>query len=389
MSQPLLPVYRRFPVEFKRGEGVYLYTEDGTRYLDFASGIAVNAFGHNHPYLNQRLKDQLDRLWHVSNLYQSSEAERLASRLIEHSFGSGHAFFTNSGAEANETAFKICRRYHDRHGAPQRKTIVSLSHAFHGRTLATLAATGNPDYLDGFDPIPGGFVQIPVDDLDALDQALSPTCAAIIVEVVQGEGGVNCLTQPYLEAIRTLSQERGILMIIDDIQAGMGRTGTLFSYSQFGITPDLLTLAKGLGGGFPIGACLVKAPYGDGMTLGSHGNTFGGNALATCVGNAVLDLLLEPNFLPSIVEKGHHLADKMQELIKRMPHQLIGMSGMGLMRAFHIQGEVLPLVQAALEEGLLIVPTSRNRVRILPPLIITLKDIDEGIARMERALTRL
>ncbi|MGB6907195.1 MAG: aspartate aminotransferase family protein, partial [Methyloceanibacter sp.] len=290
MMSPLLPTYARSGLAFERGEGAYLFTADGERYLDFASGIAVTSLGHSHPHLVEALSEQAKKLWHVSNLHRIPGQERLAARLCEASFAD-YAFFANSGAEAVEGAIKVARRYHATNGAPERYRLVTFEGAFHGRTLATIAAGGQAKHLEGFGPPVEGFDRVQAGDIEAVEAAIGEATAGVLIEPILGEGGVREVSWPFLRALRALCDEKGILLVLDEVQTGMGRTGRLFAHEWAGITPDILATAKGLGGGFPVGACLTTEEVGAGMTAGSHGSTFGGNPLAMAVGNAVLDVV--------------------------------------------------------------------------------------------------
>src|SRR5215213_4275715 len=303
MSQPvnsaLLPTYARVDLAFERGEGCWLVATDGERYLDFSSGVAVNSLGHAHPHLVEALTRQATQLWHVSNLYRIPEGERLAQRLCEASFADT-VFFTNSGAEAMECVIKMARKYHSANGAPERYRIITFDGAFHGRTLATLAAGGQKKHLDGFGPVVDGFDQLPLDDVAAVRRTVGPQTAAILIEPIQGEGGVRTPSTQFLKILRQICDEHGLLLIFDEVQTGMGRTGHLFAYQRVGVAPDIMALAKGLGGGFPIGACLATAAAAKGMTAGTHGSTFGGNPLAMAAAHAVLDVVLADGFLERV-----------------------------------------------------------------------------------------
>src|SRR6201988_3378560 len=295
----LLPVFARVDLGFERGEGCWLIATNGERYLDFTSGVAVNALGHAHPHLVASLTEQAQKLWHVSNLYEIPEAERVARRLCEASFADV-GFFCNSGAEAMEGAIKTARKYQSVSGHPEKFRIITFEGAFHGRTLATLAAGGQKKYLDGFGPVVEGFDQVPFGDLDAVKKAIGPTTAAILIEPVQGEGGVRVAPNQFLRELRELCDKNGLLLVFDEVQTGMGRTGDLFAYQHTGVTPDIMAIAKALGGGLPMGAFLTTAAAGKGMTAGTHGSTFGGNPLAMAAGNATLDVMLAPGFFDKI-----------------------------------------------------------------------------------------
>ncbi|MBA4335428.1 MAG: acetylornithine transaminase, partial [Methylobacterium sp.] len=295
----LLPTYARAPVAFERGEGPWSITADGTRYLDFGAGIAVNALGHAHPHLVEALTTQAGKIWHTSNLYTMPEGEKLARRLCEATFAD-RVFFANSGAEANEAAIKMARKYHAAKGHPERYRIITFEGAFHGRTLATIAAGGQQKYIEGFGPKVDGFDQVPFGDHAALEAAITDETAAIMIEPIQGEGGLRSVPPQCLRGLRTLCDERGLLLIFDEIQTGVGRTGKFFAHELSGVTPDIMSVAKGIGGGFPMGACLATEEAASGMTLGTHGTTFGGNPLAMAVGNAVLDVILAPGFIEKV-----------------------------------------------------------------------------------------
>ncbi|MGZ8389425.1 MAG: acetylornithine transaminase, partial [Rhodoplanes sp.] len=326
----LLPTYARVDLAFERGEGAWLTATDGARYLDCAGGVAVNVLGHAHPALVAALTEQAGRLWHVSNLYRIPEAERLAARLCAATFAD-LVFFCNSGAEAIEGAIKIARKYHAVGGRPDRYRIITFEGAFHGRTLATLAAGGQKKYLDGFGPPVEGFDQVPFGDLDAVKRALSPETAAILIEPVQGEGGVRTPTAGFLRSLRELCDAHGLLLVLDEVQTGIGRTGTLFAHERAGIVPDVMGIAKGLGGGFPVGAVLATAEAGKGMTAGTHGSTFGGNPLAMAVGNAVLDVVLAPGFLAEVRRKALLFKQRLAAIADRHPGVIREVRGEGLL----------------------------------------------------------
>src|ERR1700680_3891840 len=295
----LLPVFARVDLGFERGEGAWLIATDGERYLDFTSGVAVNALGHAHPHLVAALTEQAQKLWHVSNLYEIPEAERVAQRLCDASFADV-VFFCNSGAEAVECAIKTARKYQAVNGSPERYRIITYEGAFHGRTLATLAAGGQKKYLEGFGPVVEGFDQVPFGDLDAVKKTIGPETAAILIEPIQGEGGVRVVPTPFLRALRELCDQHGLMLGFDEVQTGVGRSGSFFAYQRGGVAPDVMGVAKAIGGGFPLGACLATAEAGKGMTTGTHGSTFGANPLAMAVGNAVLDVVLAPGFLDKV-----------------------------------------------------------------------------------------
>jgi acetylornithine/N-succinyldiaminopimelate aminotransferase len=383
----LLPVFARADLAFESGEGVWLNGTDGARYLDFTSGVAVNALGHCHPHLVAALQAQAAKLWHMSNLFKSPDGERLAARLCEQSFAD-LVFFANSGAEAIECAIKLVRHHHASKGHPERYRIVTFEGAFHGRTLATLAATGSQKYLDGFGPPMDGFDQVPLGDIEAVKKAIGPATAGILIEPLQGEGGVRSPPHAFFRALRQLCDERGLLLAFDEVQTGMGRTGELFAYKRTGVTPDVMALAKALGGGFPIGACLATAEAASGMTPGSHGSTFGGNPLAVAAANAVLDVMLKPGFFERAQKMSLLLKQKLASVVDRHPGVLSEVRGEGLLiglKAVVPSGE---LVIALREEKLLTVGAGENVVRLLPPLIVSEAEIEESVQRLERACAK-
>ena len=384
MSDVLMPTYARAELAFERGEGPYLYTADGRRYLDFAAGIAVNALGHSHPHLVETLQAQAGKLWHVSNLYTIPEGERLAERLAANSFAE-RVFFCNSGAEAVEGALKIARRYHYAAGHPEKTRVISCSGAFHGRTLTTLSAAANPKYLEGFGPASEGFDNVAFGNMNELRAAIRPETAAILVEPIQGEGGIRAADLDYLRALRAVCDEFDLLLIFDEIQCGMGRSGKLFAHQWAGIAPDVMALAKGLGSGFPIGAILATAEAASAMKPGTHGSTFGGNPLAMAVANAVLDVMLEDGFLPEVERVARLLRDKLNELAARYPQVLAGVRGSGLMMGLVCVVPNTEVIAKLRDEGLLTVGAAENVIRLLPPLIIGESHVDEAVEAIERA----
>jgi len=384
----LLPVFARVDLGFERGEGAWLIASNGERYLDFTSGVAVNALGHCHPHLVAALNEQANRLWHMSNLFKSPDGERLAARLCEASFAD-FVFFANSGAEAMECAIKITRKHHAAKGHGERYRIVTFEGAFHGRTLATLAATGSAKYLEGFGPPIDGFDQVTLGDLDAVKKAIGPHTAGILIEPLQGEGGVRAAPVGFYRALRQLCDENGLLLIFDEVQTGMGRTGELFAYKRLGVVPDVMPVAKALGGGFPIGACLATADAAAGMTPGSHGSTFGGNPLAVAAANAVLDVMLEPSFFEHVQKISLLLKQKLAAVIDRHPAVLAEVRGEGLLIGVKAVVPSADLVAALREQHLLTVGAGDNVVRLLPPLIVSEAEIEEAVQRLERACAAL
>ena len=388
MTSHLLPTYARVDLAFERGEGAWLFTADGERYLDFTSGVAVNALGHAHPRLVSALEDQAKKLWHVSNLYRIPEGERLADRLCEATFAD-FVFFQNSGAEAIECAIKMARKYQSVSGKPERYRIVTFEGAFHGRTMAALAATGNKKYLDGFGPPVDGFDQVPYGDLEAVKKAIGPQTGAILVEPIQGEGGVRVPPANFLRGLRQLCDQHGLLLIFDEIQTGFARTGDLFVYQRAGVKPDIMTIAKALGGGFPVGACLATAEAGKGMTAGTHGSTFGGNPLAMAVGNAVLDVMLAPGFIQHVRDMGLLFKQRLAEIKDRHSAVVAEVRGEGLLIGLRMVPPSSEMVDELRNEKMITVAAGDNVVRLLPPLIIGEAEVAEAIARIDRACARL
>ncbi|MCZ7658574.1 MAG: aspartate aminotransferase family protein [Xanthobacteraceae bacterium] len=383
-----MPTFARVDLAFESGEGARLRATDGEVYLDFTSGVAVNALGHAHPHLVEAIAEQARKILHVSNLFRIPEGERLAERLCAASFAE-FVFFANSGAEAMECAIKTARKYHAVDGRPERVRIITYEGAFHGRTLATLAAGGQKKYLEGFGPVVEGFDQVGLGDLEATKKAIGPETAAILIEPIQGEGGVRAAAPPFLRSLRELCDQHGLLLVFDEVQTGMGRTGELFAYQRTGVTPDIMALAKALGGGFPMGACLTTAAAAKGMTAGTHGSTFGGNPLAMAAGNAVLDVMLAPGFLDRVRRNGLLLKQRLAEIKDRHPTVIAEVRGEGLLiglRAVVPNGE---LVEALRAERLLTVAAGENVVRLLPPLIVGEEEIGEAIGMIDRACARL
>lgn len=387
-SPAVMGTYARQNIVFARGEGAWLETENGERYLDFGSGVAVNALGHAHPRLVAALTEQAGNLWHTSNLYRVAGQEKLAERLVEATFAD-KVFFCNSGAEACEGAIKAARRYHFVSGHPERWRIITAEGAFHGRTLTALAAAGNPKYLEGFGPEAPGFDHVPFGDLAAVRAAIGPETAAVMVEPVQGEGGVHVGSADYLRGLREICDEAGILLVLDEVQTGVGRSGKLFSHEWAGITPDVMAVAKGIGGGFPLGAVLASERAAVGLTPGTHGSTFGGNPLATAVGSAVLDVVLEPDFLEGVQQKALRLRQGLARLQDQFPSLVTEVRGQGLLTGIKVAVAPAEVVAAALAERLLVVGAGDNVVRVLPPLTVADHEISEGVDRLARALGHL
>jgi len=388
VTSHLLPTYARVNLAFERGEGAWLTTTDGERYLDFTAGVAVNALGHAHPHLIEALTEQAKALWHVSNLYRIPQAERLAERLCAATFAD-LVFFANSGAEAMECAIKVARKYHAANGDPDRFRIITFEGAFHGRTLATLAAGGQKKYLEGFGPVVEGFDQVPFVDIEAVKRVIGPQTAAVLIEPIQGEGGVRVPPPQALQALRKLCDERGLLLVLDEVQTGVGRSGELFAHQRTGIKPDIMAIAKAIGGGFPLGACLATAEAAKGMTTGTHGSTFGGNPLAMAAGNAVLDVVLAPGFLDHVRRCAVLFNQRLAELKDRHPTLIAEVRGEGLLLGLRAVPASAELVDEFRAEKLLTVAAGDNVVRLLPPLIVAEAEIAEAMARMDRALTRI
>ena len=384
MQRALMSTYERFDIAFERGEGAWLIATDGRRYLDFAAGVAVTALGHCHPHLIEALNRQAARLWHCSNLYRIPDQERLAARLAEASFADA-VFFCNSGAEALECALKLVRKYQDGVGRPERYRVITCEQAFHGRTMATIAAGGSPKHCSGFEPIVEGFDQVPFADLAAVEPAIGPETAAILVEPIQGEGGIRPAPADYLHGLRALADRHGLLLVFDEVQCGIGRSGRLFAHEWAGVTPDLMAIAKGLGGGFPIGACLTTGHVAEAMTAGSHGSTFGGNPLAMAVANAVLDVVLANGFLTRVVATGVLLRDRLDVLARRFPEVISEVRGTGLMLGLKCVVPNRELILRLHAEGLLSVPAGDNVVRLLPPLIVGEAEIDAAVGALTAA----
>ena len=383
MISALLPTYARNELAFERGEGAYLFSTDGRKYLDFASGIAVTGLGHSHPHLVNALIEQGRKLWHCSNLFQIPEQQRLGERLVANTFADS-VFFGNSGAEAVECALKMVRKYQDETGHPEKYRVIACTGSFHGRTLATLAAAGNEKYLKGYDPVVDGFDHVPFENLNELRAKISGETAAILVEPVQGEGGLRAGTDDYLKALREVADEFGLLLVFDEVQCGMGRTGKLFAHEWAGVAPDVMTVAKALGGGFPVGACLATEKVGKYMTAGSHGSTFGGNPLAMAIGNAVLDVMLEPKFLEQVRRVSGYFKKGLEGLVAKYPKVYAEVRGKGLLTGLRC-GPVNSDVSNALRAGgLLTVTAGENVIRLLPPLIAEESHIDEGLGILDR-----
>ena len=388
MSSAIVPTYARAEITFDKGEGCWLTTVDGERYLDFGAGIAVVSLGHSHPHLVEALTTQGAKLWHTSNLFQMPGGERLAERLTDATFAD-LVFFTNSGAEANEAAIKMARKRQSVRGHPERYRLITFEGAFHGRTLATIAAGGQAKYLEGFGPKVEGFDQLPLGDLDAVRATITDHTAAILIEPIQGEGGVRVVAPAFLRGLRRLCDDHDLLLIFDEIQTGVGRTGRFFAHEHAGIAPDIMTIAKGIGGGFPLGACLATADAAKGLTIGTHGTTFGGNPLAMAIGNAVLDIVLAPGFIDRVAQLGLVMRQKLAELRDHHPQIIEEIRGEGLMMGLKLKVTPSAFAVAARAERLLTIPAGDDVVRLLPPLIISEEELSEGLQRLESACRTL
>jgi acetylornithine/N-succinyldiaminopimelate aminotransferase len=381
---PLMPVYPRCDVRPVRGEGCHLIGERGERYLDFAAGIAVNALGHGHPHLVKAIAEQAATLMHVSNLYGSPQGEALAKRIVDNSFADT-VFFTNSGAEAVECAIKTARRYHYVNGNPQRHKLITFKNAFHGRTLGAISATDQPKMRDGFEPLLPGFDYVKFNDLDAALALIDDETAGFLVETVQGEGGLQAGTPEFIQGLRKACDEHGLLLVLDEVQCGYGRTGKFFAYEHYGVTPDIIAVAKGIGAGFPLGACLATEEAAKGMVFGTHGSTYGGNPLAMAAGNAVLDVMLEPGFFEGVAAKGDRLRGALEQLIPNHDHVFEEVRGLGLMLGIKLKPEADArnfVAHLRDNHGLLTVSAGENVVRILPPLVIEESHIAEAIEKL-------
>jgi acetylornithine/N-succinyldiaminopimelate aminotransferase len=385
---PVLPAYARAPLSFVEGQGPWLIEESGERYLDLGAGIAVNSLGHAHPALVKAVEDQARRLWHTSNLYRVPNQEALAERLVEHTFADT-VFFTNSGTEAVECALKMARKYFYRSQSPERHRIIAFHGAFHGRSIAPISAVGSAKMTEGFGPLLPGFDQAEYGDLDAVRALVGPETAAIIVEPILGEGGVVVAPEGYLRGLREMCDANGMLLIFDEVQCGMGRTGRLFAHEWAGVAPDIMTVAKGIGGGFPLGACLATEDAARGMTAGTHGSTYGGNPLACAVGCAVMDIVATPEFLGGVSRAAGRLRQGVEGLVAAHPDVFESVRGEGLMLGIRCHANNADVVKAGYDARVLVVPAAQNTIRLLPPLNITDPEIDEALSRLDAAAASL
>lgn len=388
MIASVLPTYSRAPLTFVKGEGSWLIEADGRRFLDLGAGIAVNALGHAHPALVEVLSTQAETLWHVSNLYNIPQQQALADQLVEHSFADT-VFFTNSGTESCELAVKMARKYWFEKGQPEKVEILTFEGSFHGRSSAGIAAAGSEKMTKGFGPILGGFKSLPWGDLDAVTAAIGPQTAAIMVEPVQGEGGIRPMADVDLKALRQIADENDLLLILDEVQCGVGRTGKLFAHEWAGITPDIMMVAKGIGGGFPLGAVLAREEAASGMTAGTHGSTYGGNPLACAVGGKVIEIVSDPEFLDAVRAKSGLLRQKLEGLIADNPEVFEEVRGTGLMLGLKCKATNMDVVNAGYAHEVITVPAADNVIRLLPPLTITEAEIDAAITRLDAAAKSL
>lgn len=386
MISALMPTYNRADLAFERGEGAWLHTADGRRFLDFGSGIATSSLGHGHPHLVQAIAEQAARVMHTSNLYRVPQAERLAARFVKATFADS-VFFCNSGAEANEGMIKMMRRAVSDSGRPERFRFICFEGAFHGRTLATLAATGNAKYLEGFGPVVDGFDHVPFNNMNAVRNAVGPATCGIIVEPVQGEGGVRPADMQFLRDLRAVCDEYGLVLGMDEVQSGMGRTGKLFAHEWAGITPDVMSAAKGIGGGFPLGAVLAKEQFAKALKPGTHATTYGGNPLACAAGNAVLDVILAPGFLEDVQRKGNYLRSELDRIAREFSTVFTEARGLGLLLGLKCAMPQAEVQAACVAEGLLAITAGDNVLRLAPPLVVTDSDIDQAVAMLRRAAT--
>jgi acetylornithine/N-succinyldiaminopimelate aminotransferase len=388
MISSVLPTYNRAPLSFVKGEGSWLIEADGRRFLDLGAGIAVNTLGHANPELAQVLKDQADTLWHVSNLYQIPAQQTLADKLVEDTFADT-CFFTNSGTETAELAIKMARKYFSHAGTPERTEIITFDGCFHGRSTGAIAASGSAKMVDGFGPLMPGFITVPFDDIDAVKAAITDKTAAIWIEPIQGEGGIRAVPDQHLKALRDLCDTHGILLIFDEVQCGVARTGKLFAHEWSGVTPDIMMVAKGIGGGFPLGALLATQNAASGMVAGTHGSTYGGNPLGCAVGLKVMNIVSDPAFLAEVNRKAAVFSQKLEGLIAAHPDVFESQRGQGLMMGLKCKVAPIDVVNAAYGQNLLTVPAADNVVRLLPPLNISDEDIAEAIKRLDAAASSL
>lgn len=385
LKSNVMPVYSRSPIQMERGEGVYLYDKHNKKYLDFAAGIAVNSLGHGNQHLINAIKTQMDSIIHISNMYTFAGQEKMAKRLANMSFAD-YVFFCSTGVESVETGLKMMRAYHDKKGNPNKYRVITIEGAFHGRSFATISASAKESCLKGFLPAMEGFDNVPFNDIEAVKNAICEDTAGILVEPVQGEGGIRVNSKEYLAELRKIADENGILLMFDEVQCGVGRLGTFFAYEHFGVIPDIVSIAKGIGGGFPLGCCLASADACVGMTAGSHGSTFGGNPIAMAAGNAVLDIINTPEFLKNVNETGSYFMGELKALKERNHEFVLEIRGLGLMLGVRVKADSREFVDKLRENGLLTVPAGTDIIRILPPLTITKENIIEAIDIFEKSI---
>ena len=390
INSALLPTYNRAKICFTHGKGVYLYDKNKKKYLDFASGIAVNSLGHCHPKVNRVLRNQVKKLWHISNLYEIPESEEYATKLVDKSFAKS-VFFCNSGAEAIECAIKAVRRYHNKQHNSQKNKIITFEDSFHGRTIATISAALKDGHIDGFTPLLPNFIKAEFNNIDSVKQCLNNDVAGILIEPVQGEGGIKVAKRPFIRQLRELCDQQQISLIFDEVQCGFGRSGSLFAYELYGVKPDIMTLAKGIGNGLPLGACLLNQKISSCMTAGSHGSTYGGNPLVTKVASAIFDIVSKKDFLKKVKENGVLLQTKLSVLKEEFPEIISGIRGVGLMAGIRLSNNYsnLEITKEMRNKGLLLVPASNNVIRILPPLIVKNSHIKKSFKIMREALSEI
>ena len=383
MISALMPTYDRYSLQIKNGSGCYLFDAQGRRYLDFGSGIAVNSLGHCHPKLVSAITEQASRIWHCSNLYDIPAQQKLANRLVSNTFADT-VFFNNSGAEAIETGIKIIRKFHYESGNPEKYRIITIDGAFHGRTLATISASRQKKYITGFGPLVEGFDQVPFNNLKILKETIGPHTGGVLIEPIQGEGGIRPFSDDYLVALRTICDENGLLLMFDEVQSGVGRTGKFYAYEWTKMTPDIMASAKGLGVGFPVGACLATEQAGLALTAGSHGTTFGGNPMAMAVSNAVLDIIFEKNFLNNVKQKGKYFQEKLNKIKEKYPRVINEVRGVGLMTGIKLSVDNNKFMKKLMDNKMLTVKAEENVIRLFPPLIVNNNELDEAINKIEK-----
>jgi len=389
-STKLLPVHKRFDVTFSHGEGVYLFSNEGKKYLDFGAGIAVNALGHCHPKMVEAITSQAKKLWHVSNIYNVNELNKYAEKLVANTFAD-YVFFCNSGAESLECTIKMIRRHFYVANQPQKNRIITFTGAFHGRTMATISAAAKKKYLEGFEPALPGFDNVEFGNIEAVKNAITENTAGILIEPIQGEEGIRVSSKKFIQELRKICDEKNLLLAFDEVQCGMGRVGRLFAYEHYEVKPDIVATAKAIAGGFPLGACLATKDAANGMTIGVHGTTYGGNPLAMAVADSVLDVILEKDFLQNVRDRGEQLRVGLTELQKKFPQIIDEVRGVGLMIGLKINQkfENLEVVKKLIENGLLTIPAGENVIRILPPLVITKEHVEEALVKIGKTLGNL